>query len=123
MDGVDADPSSVDPADDPGLTSSVVPGVTGVPTSQLVEVSERPVGGQLGVAADLDVAAVVGGVDDEQTDLRVQARSNVMPARSTRRGISLSPSAAAGVQIPPGVSGRSSIKQSAASAMIFEVEP
>ena len=53
----------------------------------------------------------------------VSRRSNVMPARSTSRGIMVAPSAAAGVQIPPGVSVQSLIKQSAASAMIFDVEP
>ncbi len=49
--------------------------------------------------------------------------SNVNPAWSTSRFISLSPIAAPGVQIPAATSGASRSRQMAHSTIIFEVEP
>ena len=49
--------------------------------------------------------------------------SNVSPACPTKRSTSLPPSAAPGVQTPPGTFGTSFARQTAVAAIILEVEP
>src|SRR4030095_6397074 len=77
---VEADPSGMDPADDPRLPCALLERVdvsvegrmAGVLAGDGVKVVERTLGGQDGVTADLNVPRGVVGIDDEQADFRVR---------------------------------------------------